>query len=799
MGYHTSWWTTQGGEEFYAGRRFLVFANVNLADDHYYKQLGLSVRCLKKETLPAQPSEIIGETTVCENQTDLVYQVNQESDYTYNWTIPEGWEIISGNGTNAITINVGNQPGTVSVVAINYLGQSPERTLNINISVPNINIQTNSPICEGNNIELSLNNGISWSWSGPDDFESNEQNPTIESATTQNQGEYTIIVSDEYGCSASESVYFTIYETPLVESLDNVETCISYVLPELSSGTYYTESGGSGDMLNAGYEIENSQTIYILVETGTEPNCFAESEFTVTINPLPTIPISADFSSTENEITWNWENSQHATGYKYNTTNDYSTAIDIGNTTSFVQDGFEWQCGTPYSLFIWAYNDCGHSEAVILYGGTSLLYEGELYRTIQVGNHCWFAENLKYLPEVHPPDYCPDSLPAYYIYGYYGNDINEAKQHTENNINVYNNFGVLYNQEAAFSACPQDWHLASDLEWRQLEMEIGMTETQANFLDWRGSNEGGKLKHQGLEFWNSPNVGATNEIGFNALPGGFVNGDHEFYGIFNHANWWTGTYGTYRELNSYNETIWRGYTHNLINGKAARCIKDYNLPQPPICPEAASVNYHGYTYATVKIGNQCWLAENLKYLPQVNNPEDLSASEPKYYVYGYNGTNIAEAQSFEINEQDIYNTYGVLYNWEAAINACPPGWKLPSHNDWTDLEREICVSPDCNSQFPYNMTLENLTGTWEGAKLRSTELWHLPDIGTTNEVFFNALPAGTLDDEVGFGNIGNIGGFWSSSEMGLYAFGRVLFFYEPQIIRLLIFKARSGSVRCIKE
>lgn len=93
------------------------------------------------------------------------------------------------------------------------------------------------------------------------------------------------------------------------------------------------------------------------------------------------------------------------------------------------------------------------------------------------------------------------------------------------------------------------------------------------------------------------------------------------------------------------------------------------------------VVYDGYTYTTVEIGNQTWMAENLKYLPSVVAAGTESDTSPCYYVYDYNGTDVSVAKA-----TDNYKTYGVLYNWTAAQNACPPGWHLPTDTEWRNLE-----------------------------------------------------------------------------------------------------------------
>jgi len=84
----------------------------------------------------------------------------------------------------------------------------------------------------------------------------------------------------------------------------------------------------------------------------------------------------------------------------------------------------------------------------------------------------------------------------------------------------------------------------------------------------------------------------------------------------------------------------------------------------------------GKNYSAVKIGEQVWMAENLAWLPAVSPPSAGSQTEPHYYVYGDDGADVATAKS-----KPDYSTYGVLYNWQAALKACPEGWHLPGDAD----------------------------------------------------------------------------------------------------------------------
>src|SRR5690554_4082552 len=167
----------------------------------------------------------------------------------------------------------------------------------------------------------------------------------------------------------------------------------------------------------------------------------------------------------------------------------------------------------------------------------------------------------------------------------------------------------------------------------------------------------------------------------------------------------------------------------------------------------------GKVYQTVVIGDQVWMAENLAYLPSVNMVADGSedAAGSYYYVYGYDGTNVADAKA-----TDNYATYGVLYNWTAAMDGeassstnpsgiqgvCPAGWHVPSDAEWTEL-------------------IDYLGGTSvAGGKLKETGTthWNTPNTGATNETGFTALPGGQRLSNGTFYFIGYDGCWWSATE-----------------------------------
>ncbi len=133
--------------------------------------------------------------------------------------------------------------------------------------------------------------------------------------------------------------------------------------------------------------------------------------------------------------------------------------------------------------------------------------EGNIYRTIQIGDQVWMAENLRtttYRDEVPIPEVTDNTQWDNLTTGAYCNYNNDIS-----NVAVY---GRLYNYYAISSSrnlAPEGWHIPSFHEWVVLYKYLG------------GDNiAGGKMKETGTAHWTSPNTGATNESRFTALPGG---------------------------------------------------------------------------------------------------------------------------------------------------------------------------------------------------------------------------------------------------------------------------------------
>ena len=215
----------------------------------------------------------------------------------------------------------------------------------------------------------------------------------------------------------------------------------------------------------------------------------------------------------------------------------------------------------------------------------------------------------------------------------------------------------------------------------------------------------------------------------------------------------------------------------------------------------------GHEYSTVQIGSQCWMDENLAYLPSVNPSNVGSTTTPHFYVYGYQGTNVAAAKA-----TSNYQIYGVLYNWPAVMDGasssnsvpsgvqgiCPAGWHLPSDEEWKILEGEV------DSFYGYPDPEWNdlqYRGTDAGGNLKETGTthWIAPNTGATNSSLFTALPGGYRRHNGIFAYLEYNAYFWSSTLYGSYGCYRNLRGDHANIGRLNFYKSYGYSVRCIKD
>lgn len=159
-------------------------------------------------------------------------------------------------------------------------------------------------------------------------------------------------------------------------------------------------------------------------------------------------------------------------------------------------------------------------------------------------------------------------------------------------------------------------------------------------------------------------------------------------------------------------------------------------------------------YKTVTIGEQTWMAQNMNY----------KISRHSWCYDDYSG-NCEE--------------FGLLYDWAAAMNACPDGWRLPSDDDWYEL-------------------FENTNGIGKNGKtMKSTSGWD--DDGNGEDSFgFTVLPGGDRSSDARYVKKGAYAFLWSASEKDdNYAYAWRYGYDEPHAGHSFDFKTSGLSVRCL--
>jgi uncharacterized protein (TIGR02145 family) len=207
--------------------------------------------------------------------------------------------------------------------------------------------------------------------------------------------------------------------------------------------------------------------------------------------------------------------------------------------------------------------------------GTLTDLDGNTYQTIKIGNQWWMAENLKVTHYRNG-----DAIPKVTGDTEWSNLTNGACCNYGNDSNNTATYGRLYNFYAlndSRNTAPAGWHVPSDYEWKTLEMTLGMSQIAADAIGERGTDVGGKLKETGMSHWQSPNMGATNESGFSALPGGCRYGG-SFDGLGVVAFFWSSTESEsnsawYRGLGYINSIVYRGSNSKQF-GFSVRCVRD---------------------------------------------------------------------------------------------------------------------------------------------------------------------------------------------------------------------------------
>jgi len=211
--------------------------------------------------------------------------------------------------------------------------------------------------------------------------------------------------------------------------------------------------------------------------------------------------------------------------------------------------------------------------------GTVTDIDGNVYQTVKIGDQWWTAENLKVTHYRNG-----DAMPNVTDYTEWTNLTTGAYCEYDNNSANVDTYGRLYNWYSVNDSrniAPEGWHVPSDEEWKQLEMFLGMSQSQADSFGWRGTDQGSQLAGN-MNLWydgDLKNNAAFGSSGLAALPGGYR---YSNYGYFLHrglyALFWSSAEGNgdgawARGLGSNDTDVSRtdGSKHN---GFSVRLLRD---------------------------------------------------------------------------------------------------------------------------------------------------------------------------------------------------------------------------------
>jgi uncharacterized protein (TIGR02145 family) len=210
------------------------------------------------------------------------------------------------------------------------------------------------------------------------------------------------------------------------------------------------------------------------------------------------------------------------------------------------------------------------------------------------------------------------------------------------------------------------------------------------------------------------------------------------------------------------------------------------------------VDQQGNTYKTILIGNQQWMAENLK--TSIYRNGDAITGSLSNAEWANTAANSQGAWAYFNNDAQYVCPYGRLYNWFACVDSrglCPVGWHIPTDAEWTTLINYLDSAADGGNVFPNTA----------GGKMKSIGTvasgdgyWETPNDGATNSSGFSGLPAGQRYGVGGY-NFLAVGAFWwgSTNADSLYATSRYLTYANGTA-----FSGNEGmrfgmSVRCLRD
>ena len=254
------------------------------------------------------PVPIATANAPCETEQPLNLNcvVNPAGTYTYSWSGPNSYLtntqspiILLGNVTQAVA-------GTYTILVTDINACTNTATVNVTVHPTPIVTATGATVCVGQTFSLTSAGAgnppnAGYHWTGPNNYNSALQNPSIVNSSTGMTGPYNVVGTDANGCYSGLSVQVTINALPVI-SVNSGTLCMGQQTTTLTAsstnaGTNYSWSPSTGLSASTGSNIVANPSqagIYTYAVTGTDGNsCVGTNTATVLVNSLPTVVVSS--------------------------------------------------------------------------------------------------------------------------------------------------------------------------------------------------------------------------------------------------------------------------------------------------------------------------------------------------------------------------------------------------------------------------------------------------------------------------------------------------------------------------
>ncbi len=290
-------------------------------------------------TVNANPTANASNTgAYCEGQ---IITLQTTSTGTYAWSGPNGFTSTQQNPTiaNSSALNAGTY--TLVVTNANNCSASASTDVVVNVT-PTVTASNTGAYCAGHTISLlAVSDATSFAWSGPNGFTSTEQNPTIEHATTNNGGTYTVVVTSASGCTAEASTVVVVNANSAATASNTGAYCEgqTIALQTTSTGSYAWSGPNGFTSTQQNPTIENATTAntgtYTLVVTNAN-GCITEASTEVVVNTNPTLTASNTGAYCAGE-TISLSAASNATSFAWSGPNGFTSTLQnptIGNAAT---------------------------------------------------------------------------------------------------------------------------------------------------------------------------------------------------------------------------------------------------------------------------------------------------------------------------------------------------------------------------------------------------------------------------------------------------------------------------------